>query len=93
MKSRTGRTIPLTRLERAAQMPTGTEMTSAMIVATRTSDRVTIASSHSSRESMKAKPTKVRTPAVVPRSQNARTAKMPASSRGSGAWRTASMPS
>ncbi|MGX1473287.1 UNVERIFIED_CONTAM: hypothetical protein RKD50_002095 [Streptomyces canus] len=93
MKSRTGRTSPLTRFERAAQMPTGTAITSAMIVATRTSERVVIASSHSSRESMKANPAKVRRPARVPRSQKAITAKMPASRRGWGAWRTASIPS
>lgn len=93
MKSSTGRTKALTRSERAAQMPTGTEMTRAMIVATSRSARVTIAFSHSPRESMKANPTKERTPATVPRSQKASTAKMPASSSGSGAWRTALMPS
>lgn len=93
MKSRTGRTTALTRLERAAQMPTGTEMTNAMIVATRTSDSVIIAWSHSSRESMKANPTKVKTPATVPRSQKATTAKMPARISGCGAWRTQLMPS
>ncbi len=82
-----------TRAERAAQMPTGTETTSAMSVATRTRDSVTIASSHSSRESMKANPAKVRKPAKVPRSQKAMTARMPARRSGWGAWRTASMPS
>ncbi len=93
MKSSTGRTSELTRSERAAQMPTGTATTSAISVATSTSDSVIIAFSHSSIDTMNAKPRNVRTPASAPRSQKAITAKMPTSSSGSGAWRTALMPS
>lgn len=93
MKSRIGRTKALTRSDRAAQIPTGTEITRAITVATSTRDSVTIESSHNSMESRKAKPTKVRTPARVPRSQKAMTAKMPQRISGSGAWRTALTPS
>ncbi len=88
MKSMTGRVTALTVLERADQMPRGTAITSVMMVATSTSDRVDMASSHISIESISAKPAKARTPAVRPRSQHATTARMPASSSGSGAART-----
>ena len=47
MKSRTGRTTLLTRRLRAAQMPTGSPMATAKMVATTTSARVCIASTQS----------------------------------------------
>ena len=56
---------------RAAQMPSGTANTRAMTVATRTSESVSIASSHSSSESIRAKPAKASAPASRPRSQQA----------------------
>lgn len=93
MKSRTGRSTALTVLERAAQMPSGTAITSVTRVATSTSERVDMASSHSSMESTRAKPAKARAPAVSPRSHQATIARMPAKSSGWGAERTASMPS
>ncbi|CAM5312272.1 hypothetical protein SGLAM104S_00778 [Streptomyces glaucescens] len=92
-RSRTGRTVALTRRERAAQMPSGTAITRAITVATRTRERVDMARSHRSRESTSAKPAKASTPATRPRSHHASTARMPASSSGSGAASTASMPS
>src|SRR5690606_40754227 len=74
-------------------LPTGTAMTRAITVATMTRASVTIESSHNSMQSRKANPKKVRTPAKVPRSQNAITAKMPQRISGCGAWRTALTPS
>ncbi|CAM5260581.1 hypothetical protein SCYAM73S_03453 [Streptomyces cyaneofuscatus] len=66
MKSRTGRTTALTVLDREAQMPSGTAMSSVTRVATSTRVRVSIASAHSSTESMKANPTKASRAAGTP---------------------------
>lgn len=92
-RSRTGLTVALTARERAAQMPSGRDTASAISVATSTRDSVDIAWSHRSSESIRAKPAKDSTPATRPRSHQASTARMPASSKGCGAVRTASMPS
>ncbi len=93
VKSSRGRTAALARCDLAVQMPSGTPTTNAITVETMTSAKLFIAGSHSSSESMSAKPAKESTPAVSPRSQNARTASIPASSSGSGAVSTALTPS
>lgn len=93
MKSRTGRRRALTRSDLDAQMPSGIAIARVTRVATRTRDRVDMASSHRPRESTSAKPAKASRPASRPRSHQAATARMPAKSSGAGAERTASMPS
>lgn len=88
-RSRTGRRTALTVVERAAQMPSGIEITRAMSVATSTRASVDMALSHRAIESMSANPAKARAPATRPRSHQAATARMPARRSGSGAVSTA----
>src|SRR5690349_13363077 len=90
MKSRTGRTTLLTRLLRAAQIPTGTPIATANAVATTTTARVCMASVHRPMNRISRNASRVNTPKPHLRSSSASTTNTAMTMYGLGAVRITS---